>query len=73
MANRIKRFTTIFFWCVRQDLNLHGRAHMILSHARIPIPPLARFKGFPTAFAACPLSALGQARERVFFHFGEAS
>ena len=42
MANRIKRFTTIFFWCVRQDLNLHGRAHMILSHARIPIPPLTR-------------------------------
>ena len=27
------------FWCTRQELNLHGVNHKILSLARLPIPP----------------------------------
>lgn len=28
-----------FLWCTRQELNLHGVNHKILSLARLPIPP----------------------------------
>ena len=27
------------FWCGRQELNLHGVTHKILSLARLPVPP----------------------------------
>ena len=29
----------VFFWCGRQELNLHGVNHKILSLARLPVPP----------------------------------
>ena len=29
-------------WCAREESNLHGLPHRILSPARLPIPPLAR-------------------------------
>ncbi len=28
-----------FLWCGRQELNLHGVNHKILSLARLPVPP----------------------------------
>ena len=30
---------TVRFWCGRQELNLHGGTHKILSLARLPVPP----------------------------------
>ena len=35
-----KRFP--FLWCGRQELNLHGVTHKILSLARLPVPPRPR-------------------------------
>ncbi len=29
----------ILIWCGRQELNLHGVTHKILSLARLPVPP----------------------------------
>ena len=29
----------ILTWCGRQELNLHGVSHKILSLARLPVPP----------------------------------
>ena len=41
VVTRQKKSTArmLFFWCGRQDLNLHGGTHQILSLARLPIPP----------------------------------
>ena len=30
-------------WCDRQELNLHGVSHKILSLARLPVPPRSHF------------------------------
>jgi hypothetical protein len=32
-------------WCSREDSNLHGFPHMILSHTRLPIPPREQIQG----------------------------
>ena len=36
----------IMIWCGRQELNLHGVNHKILSLARLPVPPRPRINGF---------------------------
>ena len=38
-TNRYFGFNLCRFWCTRQELNLHGVNHKILSLARLPIPP----------------------------------
>ena len=30
-------------WCSREDSNLHGFPHTVLSRARLPVPPRERF------------------------------
>lgn len=35
----------IMVWCGRQELNLHGVNHKILSLARLPVPPRPRING----------------------------
>ena len=35
----------IMIWCGRQELNLHGVNHKILSLARLPVPPRPRING----------------------------
>ena len=37
-----RRYCGVFRWYAREDLNLHARRHMLLRHACLPIPPLAR-------------------------------
>ena len=44
---RDKKFYKIFWWA-RRDSNSHGKTHMVLSHARMPIPPLAHATLFVT-------------------------
>ncbi len=38
-TNRYFGFNLCLSWCTRQELNLHGVNHKILSLARLPIPP----------------------------------
>ena len=38
-------FDNLHFWCGRQELNLHGISHKILSLARLPVPPRPRITG----------------------------
>ncbi len=32
-------YKILHIWCGRQELNLHGITHKILSLARLPVPP----------------------------------
>ena len=34
-------------WCPRRDSNPHGRSHLILSQARLPVPSLGQIKRIP--------------------------
>ena len=38
-------FDNLHKWCGRQELNLHGVSHKILSLARLPVPPRPRITG----------------------------
>ena len=42
LANRCVNIQQIEEKCERQELNLHGFPHWILSPARLPIPPLSQ-------------------------------
>ncbi len=37
----LKNFVKSSLWCAREDSNLQALRHMVLSHTRMPIPPLA--------------------------------
>ena len=41
-------------WCGRRDSNPHGLSHVVLNHARLPIPPRPRVSGAPVRLRAAP-------------------